>query len=133
MSLDPYEGFAERYDRFHATFGAHAPEITNFFRELFAKHQVRSVLDCACGTGQHLPLFHSLQVEIVGSDISEAMLAQAQKNLTSYGLAVPLHKVDFRELSHHFNRPFDAVIPGLEAMTTTTPITTSRSPEDAGP
>jgi ubiquinone/menaquinone biosynthesis C-methylase UbiE len=109
-SQDLYADIATRYDLFHGEFGKHAPAVTEFFRSLFREHQVRSVLDCACGTGQHLPLFHSLQCEVVGSDISDAMLAQARKNLTKYGLEVPLHKVDYRELPRTFDRQFDAVM-----------------------
>ena len=68
------------------------------------------MLDCACGTGHDLVLFHSLGCEVVGSDISESMLAQAHKNLAERGVKVPLHQVDYRELPQHFNRPFDAVV-----------------------
>jgi SAM-dependent methyltransferase len=71
------------------------------------------VLDCACGTGQHLPLFHSLGNEVVGSDVSTAMLAQARKNLAGAGLDIPIHQVDYRELPQHYfapeDAPFDAV------------------------
>ena len=110
MPRDMYEGFAERYDRFHAEFGTHDPALAGFFHRLFARHQVQSVLDCACGTGHYLPLFHSLGCQVVGSDLSKAMLAQAQKNLAGYGLEVPLHEVDFRELPSYFDRRFDAVM-----------------------
>lgn len=110
MSQDLYEGIAARYDLFHGKFGKYDPVVTGFFRQLFVEHQVQSVLDCACGTGQHLPLFHSLDCEVIGSDISDAMLAQAQKNLAEYGVVVPLHKVDYRELPRYFDRQFDAVM-----------------------
>jgi glycine/sarcosine N-methyltransferase len=109
MSFDLYRGIAERYDQFQDKFGTYDPVIAEFFRQLFAEHQVRSVLDCACGTGQHLPLFHSLDCEVVGSDNSDAMLAQARRNLAEYGVEVPLHKADYRELAHTFDRRFDAV------------------------
>jgi glycine/sarcosine N-methyltransferase len=110
MSRDLYEGFAERYDLFFDKFGEHNPVRVEFFRRLFAENQVKSVLDCACGTGRDLHLFHSLGCEAFGSDISESMLAQARKNLTGYGVKVPLQKVDYRELPQHFDRQFDAVV-----------------------
>jgi glycine/sarcosine N-methyltransferase len=110
MIQDLYEGIAERYDLFHGEFGKYDPVVTEFFRQLFVKHQVESVLDCACGTGQHLPLFHSLGCEVIGSDISDSMLAQAQKNLAEYGVEIPLQKADYRALPHHFDRQFDAVM-----------------------
>jgi SAM-dependent methyltransferase len=110
MTKDLYEGFAERYDLFHGAFGRYDSEQIRFFQRLLQRHNVQSVLDCACGTGTHLPLFHGLGCEVVGSDISYSMLAQARKNLEGYGLDVPLHMVDFRELPEHFDRAFDAVM-----------------------
>ena len=67
-------------------------------------------MDCACGTGPHLPLFHSLGCEVIGSDASDAMLAQARRNLAECGVEVPLHKADYRELALAFDRKFDAVM-----------------------
>ncbi|UCD57841.1 MAG: class I SAM-dependent methyltransferase [Candidatus Hydrogenedentota bacterium] len=110
MADDLYEGFAERYDFFLGKFGEHEPEHAGFFRRLFAENQVRSVLDCACGTGRDLHLFHSLGCEVFGADISDSMLAQALKNLTECGLKTPLEKADYRELPQHFTRRFDAVV-----------------------
>ncbi|MFB0533402.1 MAG: class I SAM-dependent methyltransferase [Anaerolineae bacterium] len=110
MTHDLYEGFADRYDLFFGRFSKHDPVAVEFFRKLFAGNQVRSVLDCACGTGNDLVLFHSLGCEVVGSDISESMLAQCRKNLAERSLRVSLHKADYRELPQHFDRPFDAVM-----------------------
>jgi len=110
MPHDLYEDFADRYNLFFDRFGEHDPVVVEFFRQLFAENQVRSVLDCACGTGHDLVLFHSLGCQVFGSDISESMLAQAHKNLAERGVKVPLQKVDYRELPQHFNRQFDAVV-----------------------
>jgi len=110
MTQDLYESFADRYDLFFSQFGEHDPAVVEFHRRLFAENQVRSVLDCACGTGHDLVLFHSLGCQVVGSDISESMLAQARKNLAELGVKVPLQKADYRELPGHFDRPFDAVV-----------------------
>jgi glycine/sarcosine N-methyltransferase len=107
---DPYEGFASRYDLFSGGFGQHDSGAVAFFRTLFEERQVRSVLDCACGTGRDLHLFHSLGCQVEGSDVSEAMLAQARKNLSAAGLRIPLHQVDYRQLPDHFEQRFDAVV-----------------------
>ena len=74
---DPYEDFADRYDWMNLQ----DPVRKEFFRQLFEKHSVSDVLDCACGTGTDLIMFHSLGREVVGSDLSNAMLRQAQKRL----------------------------------------------------
>ena len=107
---DPYRDFAERYDLFFGKFGEHDPAMVEFYRALFARHHVQTVLDCACGTGHHLHMFHSLGCDAVGSDISSAMLAQARKNLEGCGLDIPLHQVDYRELPQYFRKQFDAVV-----------------------
>ncbi len=109
MTDDLYAGFAERYDLFHGEFGQHDPEQIGFFQQLFARQSVRTILDCACGTGQHLYMFHSLGYAVTGSDVSPSMLAQARKNLSGAGIQVPLHQIDYRELPQHFHTPFDAV------------------------
>ena len=55
-------------------------------------------------------MFHSLSRSVVGSDLSYAMLRQAQKKLKEAGLDFPLKRADFRELDKHFKRQFDAVV-----------------------
>lgn len=110
MTEDPYEDFAERYDLFYERSGTSDPALASFFRELFARHNVLRVLDCACGTGRHLPLFHALGCDVVGSDLSARMLAQAQVKLVGLGLCIPLHQVDYRCLREQFCQEFDAVV-----------------------
>lgn len=110
MSEDMYKEIARKYDQFHGKYGEYDPAVRVFFVRLFADYQIKSVLDCACGTGHHLPLFHSLNCEVVGSDISEAMLRRAKKNLDEYGLELPLHKADYRELPHYFKRRSGKVV-----------------------
>lgn len=106
---DPYEGLAERYDLFFERFGDHSPAEEAFFRRLFVERGVTSVLDCACGTGHDLVLFRELGCRVVGSDLSEAMLARAQRNLAGRGVHVPLHQADYRDLPSRFVERFDAV------------------------
>ncbi len=110
MIQDPYKDFAQRYNLFFDKFGQYDPLYMAFFRSLFVENQVQRVLDCACGIGRDLPLFHSLGCQVYGSDISEAMLTQAQKNLSACDYDIPLKKADFRELPRHFDRQFDAVV-----------------------
>ena len=81
MVSDLYQGFAERYDLTVSRWDEFDPAVARFYRRLFAKNGVRTVLDCACGTGRHLLLFHSLGCQVWGSDVSESMLAQARKEV----------------------------------------------------
>jgi ubiquinone/menaquinone biosynthesis C-methylase UbiE len=107
---DLYAGIAERYDRFHGPFGEHDPAEVSFFRTLIQENRVERVLDCACGTGRHLHLLHALECEVMGSDISGSMLAQAERNLAALGIHVPLRQVDYRELPEHVGGTYDAVL-----------------------
>lgn len=105
-SEDTYKEFAERYDWMKRD----NPAREQFFRRLFAKHRVRKVLDCACGTGHDLIMFHSLDCQVRGSDLSESMLTQARKNLAEAALDVPVVRADFRRLPDFFDTDFDAVV-----------------------
>jgi glycine/sarcosine N-methyltransferase len=110
ITRDLYEDFAQRYDLPFAQFGTADPSAVEFFRKLFAAKGVSTVLDCACGTGRHLPLFHSLGCEIFGSDLSVSMLARARVNLAGCGMEALLRQADYRDLPRCFRRQFDAVV-----------------------
>ena len=105
MTDDPFKSFAEHYD----AFGRDDPALLEFFRCLVEKYDLKSVLDCACGTGDDIILLHSLGLDVTGSDISSAMLQMAQKKLSAHNMDTPLVRVDFRYLHENFNREFDAV------------------------
>lgn len=104
MTEDPYDGLAQRYDWMKRE----DPLRREFFQQLFAEHHVKKVLDCACGTGRDLLLFHSMGLEVFGSDLSDSMLAEARKNIGQAD--IPLHKVDYCELPEHYDVEFDAVV-----------------------
>jgi SAM-dependent methyltransferase len=106
MNEDAYREIAERYD----WMVRQDPIRKAFFRTLFVQYGVKSVLDCACGTGWDLVLFASLGCSVQGSDLSEAMLARAAKRLADSRLEIPLHQVDFCRLPEHFEARFDAVV-----------------------
>jgi SAM-dependent methyltransferase len=110
MDIDLYKDFANRYDLFYGKFGTYDPLIKKFYQKLFTDNQIHRVLDCACGTGRDLYLFHLLGCETVGSDISDSMLAQARTNLSQCGVEIPLYKVDYRILPENFEQRFDVVV-----------------------
>lgn len=53
---DPYGDFAARYD----AFPAEGAQREAFLRELFRRHDVKRLLDCACGTGRDLLSFDAV-------------------------------------------------------------------------
>ena len=109
MINDIYEKFAYDYDEFGAI-DQYLGEEKEFFDKLFKNHKVHSVLDCACGTGQHLHMFNELGLSVTGSDYSKSMLEVASKNLRKYGKEIPLFQCDFRFLEKIHSKKFDAVV-----------------------
>jgi|GEM_PF-245598 len=110
---DEYAGFAERYDGFFGAFGEPAPRREAFWRQVLGDAGVRRVLDCACGTGRDAYALARLGFEVTGSDLSEAMLAQAARNLAAapHPMQMPLLQVDYRQLPETFGPgAFDAVV-----------------------
>jgi glycine/sarcosine N-methyltransferase len=104
MAADAYEEFSERYD----WMSQEDPLRTAFFRNLFGEYNVHKVLDCACGTGSDLLMFHSMNLDTYGSDLSESMLAQAQKKTANTN--IELQKADFCYLPDAYSDKFDAIV-----------------------
>jgi SAM-dependent methyltransferase len=51
-----------------------------FFRRLFGRTGARTVLDTACGGGQHAAMFHSWGMRVEGADVDPALIEQAREN-----------------------------------------------------
>ena len=81
-----------------------------FIESVFAKHGVRSVLDCACGTGGHTLALAQRGYRVAGSDISAAMIARAEVNTQRAGLSIPYRVARFQDLRAAFDEKFDAVL-----------------------
>jgi prepilin-type processing-associated H-X9-DG protein len=71
-----------------------------FYRNLFARYDVKSVVDVACGTGRHAAMFHSWGLRVEGADLSAAMIARAR---TAFGEPRGL-----RWTIRGFDQPIDA-------------------------
>lgn len=109
MLKDAYEKFANDYDEFGSIEDYLGSEKT-FFKELFAENNVQTILDCACGTGQHLLMLAELGLSVCGSDYSAAMLKAAAVNLEKHGKKIPIYQCDFRQLQEAYTEKFDAVV-----------------------
>lgn len=65
------------YDKFAFDYGEFVPiesylgDEKNFIHKLFTEHNINTVLDCACGTGQHLYMLSQLGYQTWGSYYSE--------------------------------------------------------------
>lgn len=107
--MDIYENFAFDYDEF-GPIEEYLGDEKTFLDTLFSRHGVKTVLDCACGTGQHLYMMAQSGYEVCGSDYSESMLQVAGSNLAQRGMDIPLCQCDFRHLEQKFDSTFDAIV-----------------------
>lgn len=51
-----------------------------FYRRLFARAGIKSVVDVACGTGHHAAMFHSWGLRVQGADLSPNMITHARRH-----------------------------------------------------
>ena len=78
-----YEDFIDKYDILVSWENRRRRE-TAFFKTIFKKNNVKSVLDCACGTGLHVIMFNEMGLNSSGSDLSPAMVRRAKENAKKY-------------------------------------------------
>ena len=77
--MDEYKILADVYDILNPKEDVLAQK--GFFETLVKKNSVLKVLDCACGTGWHLSMFHDMGLTCFCSDLSPEMLTLAKTNL----------------------------------------------------
>lgn len=106
---DIYDDFAFDYDEFGAI-DEYLGAEKDFFDNLLSSANAKTILDCACGTGQHLYMLSELGYKVFGSDYSASMLQVAKKNLSEHQMNIPLHQCDFRYLEQAFADSFDAIV-----------------------
>jgi SAM-dependent methyltransferase len=76
---DEYRLEAVFYDKI---WGRHDYDIdAGFLRDLFQKHDCRSILDVGCGTGNHVLRLWRMGYEVAGVDISPTMLRIARSKV----------------------------------------------------
>jgi ubiquinone/menaquinone biosynthesis C-methylase UbiE len=84
--------------------------VIPFFKKIFDENKVKTILDCACGTGKHVILFSQLGYDVEGCDLSSEMVQRAKINAIASGVKVNFVQADFKRLSEVFNRKFDCVV-----------------------
>jgi SAM-dependent methyltransferase len=104
-----YDDMGADYDRFVDWESRLAFELPALDR-LLAQHGARRVLDAACGTGKHAIALAQRGYQLVGADLSAAMVARARENAAAAGAEVPFVRAGLGELAQAFTGPFDAVL-----------------------
>ncbi len=100
-----YDEFSLDYDRFVDWSARLAYELP-FFERLFSRYGVRRVLDAACGTGHHAIALAERGYEVVGADLSKAMIERAK----AAQVKVPFVEAGFGEFKRKVGGGFDALI-----------------------
>ncbi len=103
-----YDAFADKYEIMLSS--ERYQRVIPFFKKIFAQHKVKSILDCACGTGRHAIAFSQLGFQVEGCDLSSEMVKQASENAVASGVKVNFVRSDFKKLTEVFNRKFDCVV-----------------------
>ena len=104
-----YDAFSSDYDRFVDWDGRLAFELSFLERQLLAA-RARRVLDVACGTGMHAVALAQRGYDVVGADLSAAMIGVARANAAAAGVAVRFEAAGFGELRARLGDGFDAVL-----------------------
>lgn len=101
-----YSRFASVYDLFMKDVDRDA--WLKSILSLFDGANIKTVADCACGTGALSIPLAKLGYNVTGLDISEEMLAKAAANARAARVNIPFVRQDMRHLALH--RPQDAVL-----------------------
>jgi len=112
-----YDGrHAELYDLFYGAkpYAAEAAYLHGLLQR-FSPRPVRRLLDIACGTGSHAIELERLGYEVVGSDVSDDMLARAKEKARKAGSKATFERQDMRTLNIAA-KPFDAVLCLFDAI-----------------
>ena len=108
QSTEFYDRFASKYDVMISD--KRYDEDLPFFNSIFKRHNVKSILDCSCGTGKHVIKFSQLGFDATGSDVSIEMINKAKRNAELSGTDVDFVQADFKRLTDVFDKKFDSVV-----------------------
>jgi glycine/sarcosine N-methyltransferase len=103
-----YDALAADYDRFVNWEGRLAHELP-FFDRLVAGRDNLEILDAACATGHHAIALARKGHQVVGVDLSSAMIEVARKNAATGGVDVTFVEAGLGDLAT-LERAFDIVL-----------------------
>lgn len=103
--MESYGGFAKLYDALmqDVDYDGWADYLCAFLGQ-----PPKSVVECACGTGEITWRLQKAGHKVIGVDISREMLAMASEKVRKRGMFIPFVRQDMRKLNIH--KPVDALI-----------------------
>ena len=134
MSAEPRERPAKDPDELRSVYEDMAPRFARFepldrlvtgrYRERVFSRAEGRVLDVACGTGVNFRYLPD-DVDLVGIDLSEAMLSRAREQAMELGIDADLQQADASDLPFP-DDSFDAVVSSLSTCTFPEPVAVLR-------
>ncbi len=106
-AMEFYEELAAEYDNM-TRFDERLPKERAMLHGWIDRYHFRSALDVACGTGLHAILLAQAGIQMVGADLSPAMLKQAHAHADELGVQVEWIEADMESGDRRINRQFDA-------------------------
>jgi glycine/sarcosine N-methyltransferase len=110
VRLGKYADLANDFDRQFEDIDCLTAIEGTSLHAIFEQFGVRTVLDCACGTGIQALGIAKLGYDVSASDISPRMIGILETKARQQGLAVATRRQDFRALTRWPGKRFDAVI-----------------------
>lgn len=107
---DFYDQLAKRYDQIYSFPHNYNETLCDGLDFLFQQSNVKTILDCACGTGNPIIGLAKKGYTVVGSDISDGMIEQAKKNVLRESVSIIFYKSNFLELEQNIAQKFDCVL-----------------------
>lgn len=104
-----YDALSADYDVF-VDWSARLAHELPLLEGLLRGHDARSVLDVACGTGQHAIALARLGYEVLGVDVSAEMVSRARANAQEAGVSARFERLGFGELADHLDGRHDALL-----------------------
>lgn len=106
--MDFYNNLSPYYDEM-ISFEDRLQSEHRVYENILQKFPAKKILDAGCGSGFLSILLSRMGLEITGCDISEEMLASAQKNAERYSVNPIFTFSDFLSLTDVFEDQFDAI------------------------
>jgi ubiquinone/menaquinone biosynthesis C-methylase UbiE len=105
-----YQSIARHFDELFADPEALMASEAQMLDRVLAQFDVKTVLDCACGTGIQSVGLARLGYSVTAADLSARMLAVAKAKVQREGLPMRFIESDFQQLQQKVSGEFDAVI-----------------------
>lgn len=107
---DFYDKISNKYHWFFSSWENIMGQEVSLIQPILDKYNVKTVLDCSCGSGLQAIGLTKNGFTVDGCDISQSMIDKAYDLCRRENFNIVFKKCDFRELESAYNNKFDAVI-----------------------